>query len=95
MYAKQTRYMCVFFVLNVEKHQKCFLQNARAASKTGSKRNIDVASVRCQQQMKRVRLVILVRKEISIIAIVRWQQQTRYMCIFFVLNVEKHQKCFL
>ena len=23
------------------------------------------------------------------------QKQTRYMCIFFVLNVDEHQKCFL
>ena len=45
--------------------------------------------------IKRVPLVILSRKEISIVAIVHWQQQTRYMCIFFVLNVEKPQKCFL
>ena len=45
--------------------------------------------------IKRVPLVILSRKEISIVAIVRWQQQTRDRCIFFVLNVEKPQKCFL
>ena len=36
--------------------------------------------------IKRVPLVILSRKETSIVAIVRWQKQTRYMCIFFVLN---------
>ena len=30
--------------------------------------------------IKRVRFVILTRKGISIIAIARWQQQTRYMC---------------
>ena len=41
--------------------------------------------------IKRVRFVILTRKGISIIAIARWQQQTRYMCIFFVLNVENHK----
>ena len=42
--------------------------------------------------IKRVRFVILARKGILIVASVHWQQQTRYMCIFFVLNVEKHQK---
>ena len=31
--------------------------------------------------IKRVLLVILSRKEISIVAIVRLQQQTRYMCL--------------
>ena len=36
--------------------------------------------------IKRVPLVILARKEIEIVASVRWQQQTRYMCIFFVLK---------
>ena len=41
-----------------------------------------------------MRLVILARKGISIVARVRWQKKTRYMCIFFVLNVAKHQKCF-
>ena len=41
-----------------------------------------------------MRLVILARKGISVVARVRWQKQTRYMCIFFVLNVAKHQKCF-
>ena len=46
--------------------------------------------------IKRVRFVILARKGgISIAASVLWEQHTRYMCIFFVLNVEKHQKCFL
>ena len=45
--------------------------------------------------LKCVRLVILARKGISIVARVRRQKQTRYeldMCIFFVLNVEKHQE---
>ena len=45
--------------------------------------------------IKRVPLIIPSRKEISIVAIVRWQQQTRDMCIFSVLNVDKPQKCFL
>ena len=31
--------------------------------------------------IKRVQFVILTRKGISIIAIARWQQQTRYMCV--------------
>ena len=44
---------------------------------------------------KRVPLVIIARKGISIVASVLWQQHTRYMGIFFVLNVEKDQKCFL
>ena len=44
---------------------------------------------------KRVWLIILAQKGLSIVARVRWQKQTRYMCIFFVLNVEEHQKCFL
>ena len=37
--------------------------------------------------IKCVRFVILVRKGISIVASVLWEQHTRYMCIFFVLNV--------
>ena len=45
---------------------------------------------------KRVPLVINARKGISIVASVLWQQHKIYfMCLFFVLNVEKHQKCFL
>ena len=42
-----------------------------------------------------MRFVILARKGISIVVRVRWQKQTRYMCILFVLNVEEHQKRFL
>ena len=106
----------VFFVLNVEKHQKCFFffYKTLAVRNTVSKGNINrnnsalaatdkiyVYSLRSECgktpemfSIKRVPLVILSQKEISIVAIVRWQQQTRYMCIFFVLNVEKHQKCF-
>ena len=47
---QQTRYMRIFFVLNVEKHQKCFLKTC-AARNTVSKGNI-VAIVRWQQQTK-------------------------------------------
>ena len=43
--------------------------------------------------LERAPFVILARKGISIVARMCWQKQTRY--IFFVLNVEEHQKCFL
>ena len=111
---QQTRYMRIFFVLNVEKHQKCFLKTC-AARNTVSKGNMDrsnsalaatdkiyvyILRSKCRKtpemfSIQRVPLIILSRKEISIVAIVRWQQQTRYMCIFSVLNVDKPQKCFL
>ena len=47
--------------------------------------------------IKRVWFIIVARKGISIVhvASMRWQQQTRYVYKFFVLNVGKHQKCFL
>ena len=106
--------MRIFFVLNVEKHQKCFLKMC-AARNTVLKGNIDrsnsalaatdkiyVYILRSKRRktpemfsIKPVPLIILSRKEISIVAIVRWQQQTRDMCIFSVLNVDKPQKCFL
>ena len=56
---------------------------------------IDKIYVYIPRSIKHMRLVILARKGISVVARVRWQKQTRYMCIFFVLNVAKHQKCFL
>ena len=73
--------MCIFFVLNVEKHQKCFYK-ARAARNKCSKWNIDRSkcALAATQDMciffvlnvvkhqKSVRFVIFVRKGISIIA---------------------------
>ena len=53
---------------------------------------IDKIYVYIPRSIKRMRLVILARKGISVVARVRWQKQTRYMCIFFVLNVAKHRK---
>ena len=98
--------MCIFFVLNVENPRNVFYKTC-AARNTNSCRKpatdkiyAHILRSKCRKtpemlSIKRVPLVTLFRKEMSIVAIVRWQQQTRYMCIFFVLNVEKHQKCFL
>ena len=55
---------------------------------------IDKIYVYIPRSIKRMRLVILARKGKSVVARVRWQKKTRYMCIFLVLNVAKHQKCF-
>ena len=106
--------MCIFFVLNVEEHQKCFLKT-RAVRNSCSRGNIDRSkNVLAETDMiyvyilrnktwkntrnallKRVRFAILAREEISIAARMCWRKQTWYMCIFFALNVEEHQKCFL
>ena len=79
------------------KNTRNVFYKTRAARNTGSKGNIDRSkcALAATDAMRAARNSCskgnIAGKEISIIAIVRWQQQTRYMCIFFVLNEEKHQ----
>ena len=91
LWKQHTTYMCIFFVLNVEKHQKCFyyelmskgnIDRSNSALAATDKICVHILRSKCSKtpemfSIKRVPLVILSRKEISIVAIVRWQQQTR------------------
>ena len=73
----------------MKKNTRNVFYKTLAARSTGSKGNIDRSkcALAATDETRAARDSCskgnIARKEISIIAIVRWQQQTRYTCIFF------------